>query len=79
VEVDQNSMSSLPAGVHEQERVLLDINRGGRRTHKQWHLYFHICIKVQPGQDNVIRVVSLLTGQGTLVRPVVKLVRLHTE
>jgi len=32
-----------------------------------------------PGQENVVRVVRLLTGQGTLVRPVVKLVRLPTE
>jgi len=32
-----------------------------------------------PGPDKVVRVVRLLTGQGTLVRPVVKLVRLPTE
>jgi len=32
-----------------------------------------------PGQHNVIRVVRLLTGKGTLVRSVVKLVVLSTE
>lgn len=36
-------------------------------------------IELLPGQDNVVRLVRLLTGQVTVVRPVVKLVRLLVE
>jgi len=36
-------------------------------------------LELFPGEDNVVRVVKILTKQGTLVRPVVKLVRLPVE